>query len=303
MSFPTIIDDYLRRSFAARFIPHLKKSNPRLYGFALRLRDVLFPVRSKLGLSRYQLRALEKFIKLTGTDSWASSILEIGSDEDAKILRELKDRGFSNVTGINPYLDIWVDIPSGVKAFSSACTLMNSDARKLPHKDESFSAIFSIAAFEHINDLDKALLEMYRVLKPGGYVYADFGPIWSSSVGHHVYAVVDGEEARHWKPEKNPIPNHAHLLLTSEEMRESLLKHVSPKLLNAILEWVYFKPDINRLFFEDYENLFNNTPFEILFMQTVEEHVDKNKLKILCKKYPAYRKFGVRSIEIFMKKP
>lgn len=302
MSLASMLDNFVRRSFAARLVPYLKKTNPRLYTWGLKLRDVLLPVRSEFDLSRYQIRAIERFIALTRPDWSVSEILEIGSDDDAKVLREFDRLGARAVTGINPYLDIWHDIPSGKRELSPTCVLANSDVRKLPFKNESFTSVFSVAVLEHINDLATALSEIHRVLKPGGYVYAEFGPIWSCSVGHHVYAVVDGEEARHWKPEKNPVPNYAHLLLAPHQMRPLLQERVSEKLLSAILEWIYEKPSINRLFFEDYDRLFKESEFEILALNTVDEHVSSTMLKKLCDKHPGYKKFSVRNVEVLLKK-
>ena len=180
---------------------------------------------------------------------------------------------------------------------------MNLDVRELPFENEQFSSIFSTAAFEHVNELDKALAEMYRVIKPGGYVYADFGPIWSCSVGHHVCAEADGEEAHHWQPGKNPVPHYAHLLFSRDDLKSKLLNDkVSQNLSDAIIEWIYEKKEINRLLFEDYTELFNNSPFEIIQLNTIQEHIEKDILRVLSQKHTGYKEFGVRSVEVLLKK-
>ncbi|WP_418791101.1 class I SAM-dependent methyltransferase [Phosphitispora sp. TUW77] len=43
-----------------------------------------------------------------------------------------------------------------------------ADARNLPFKSESFSNVFSNCAFEHFDDIEIVLGEVWRVLKPGG---------------------------------------------------------------------------------------------------------------------------------------
>lgn len=43
------------------------------------------------------------------------------------------------------------------------------DAKKLSNEDSSFDAIVCFEALEHINDTERVVSEMYRVLKPGGY--------------------------------------------------------------------------------------------------------------------------------------
>ena len=45
-----------------------------------------------------------------------------------------------------------------------------------PFEDETFDALWTITVYEHIPDLQAALLEIKRLLKPGGLVY--FSPAW-----------------------------------------------------------------------------------------------------------------------------
>lgn len=63
------------------------------------------------------------------------------------------------------------------------CRVMS--ATDLKYDDASFDVVFSFNAFEHIDDPDKALSEAVRVTKPGGYIYLNFGPLWSSPFGAH----------------------------------------------------------------------------------------------------------------------
>lgn len=46
-----------------------------------------------------------------------------------------------------------------------------ADARDLPFMDNSYGSIFSISTLEHIENSDKVLSELYRVLKPGGILF------------------------------------------------------------------------------------------------------------------------------------
>ena len=51
------------------------------------------------------------------------------------------------------------------------------DLEKLPFADDSFDLVFSSLSMQWCNDLNTALLEAKRVLKPGGlYVFTTFGP-------------------------------------------------------------------------------------------------------------------------------
>jgi ubiquinone/menaquinone biosynthesis C-methylase UbiE len=49
-------------------------------------------------------------------------------------------------------------------------SFMVADAENLPFKDNQFGAVFCLEALEHILDPKKAILEMKRVLRPGGYL-------------------------------------------------------------------------------------------------------------------------------------
>ncbi len=300
MQLTTRLDAYLRRSALARFIPQLRQRTPRLYGVARNIVNIALPLRSEAGLARHQIRALDRF-RREAPISAQSAVLEIGSDGEGKVLREIAACGAARVVGINSAFDHSPPTAVGGQ-LPDLCELTTGDARKLQFADESFSAVFSVSVFEHLLDFDRCLAEMYRVLKPGGYVFAEFGPIWSCSIGHHVYAFGDGLEARHHKPETNPIPNYAHLLQTRTELHSSLEASVPPNLLKAILDWTYESPNINRMFFEDYVRSFADSQFELLFLETDDEHLDRTMLTALTNRYPGCQRFDVRNACVLLRK-
>jgi ubiquinone/menaquinone biosynthesis C-methylase UbiE len=45
---------------------------------------------------------------------------------------------------------------------------VNADAERLPFKDDSFDVVYSFGVLHHTPDTQKAINEVYRVLKPGG---------------------------------------------------------------------------------------------------------------------------------------
>jgi arsenite methyltransferase len=55
-------------------------------------------------------------------------------------------------------------------AIADRVTLVNGDAVALPFPDASFDAATSTQVYEYVPDLDRALAELYRVLRPGGRV-------------------------------------------------------------------------------------------------------------------------------------
>lgn len=50
----------------------------------------------------------------------------------------------------------------------------------------SFDLVGSDAVFEHVKDIPTALREIHRVLRPGGILYAGYGPLWYCWGGDHV---------------------------------------------------------------------------------------------------------------------
>jgi|GEM_PF-4512148 len=62
-----------------------------------------------------------------------------------------------------------------------------ADASRLPLEDRTVDIVVSYWSFEHFANYRQALSEMARVLRPGGYVYLEFGPLFYSSLGSHLY--------------------------------------------------------------------------------------------------------------------
>ena len=79
--------------------------------------------------------------------------------------------------------------------------LVCADIEKLPFADDSFDLIFSSLSMQWCNDLNAALLEARRVLRPGGlFVFSTFGPdtlkelrhSWSKvDASNHVNSFID----------------------------------------------------------------------------------------------------------------
>jgi SAM-dependent methyltransferase len=55
--------------------------------------------------------------------------------------------------------------------------------------NHSADAVISLDGFEHFGDPGAVLQTMYQLLKPGGVVYASFGPTWYHPLGGHLFSV------------------------------------------------------------------------------------------------------------------
>jgi len=68
----------------------------------------------------------------------------------------------------------------------SKCQFILMNAENLLFRDELFDFVYCINAFEHIRDPSNALLEIWRVLKPGGFAFIQFDPLFYCDTGSHM---------------------------------------------------------------------------------------------------------------------
>ena len=112
------------------------------------------------------------------------SVLDIGVGLGGK-LPFYAECGASRITGIdiNPasgkIANDFVSLKRKGDASYDQVHLVVSDASKMPFADCSFDAIVSINTFEHIEFIEESLLETYRVLRQGGYIYLHLPPYFS----------------------------------------------------------------------------------------------------------------------------
>ena len=87
-----------------------------------------------------------------------------------------------------------LDFGAGRQVFDDPCIIkldivfddtldVVGDLHELPLRSESVDFAFGSAVMEHIRDPRTAIAEIYRVLKPGGFLYAD----WSFLTAYHGY--------------------------------------------------------------------------------------------------------------------
>jgi len=186
------------------------------------------------------------------------SILEVGSDASGVFLQALARANEGGLTvGINPEFES--------RSFASTCRREAVDVRNMPYPDGTFDVAVSIGTFEHIHDLDVALDELHRVLRPGGTLVSIVGPIWSAVCGHHLWLVHDGKEFNYWN---TLLPPYAHLLMDEDELRSWCVGNQGTRdAAEAITEFVFRSEEQNRLFFDDYVAFVELGPFTPLVLK------------------------------------
>jgi SAM-dependent methyltransferase len=123
-------------------------------------------------------------------------------------------------------------------------------AEEMPLPDACADAVFSCNAFEFV-DVAATLAEARRILKPGGLLYAHFGPIWSAIDGHQLeYVTYEGRDLVFWKD--TYLPPWAHLAYERDELRALLLSALPADLVDILVTHVHDSDTVNRLLLEDY---------------------------------------------------
>ena len=136
--------------------------------------------------------------------------------------------------------------------------------------DASFDVIGSDAVFEHVKDIDSVLKELRRVLRPGGIMYAAYGPLWYSCGGDHISGF-DGIST-----------GYNHLLLEPNEyeryMEDAYRKVNFDDLYARFGLFSYLRP-------AEYLSAFANADFERLFCGVL---IEPKAVRCL-KEYPQIR--------------
>lgn len=122
----------------------------------------------------------------------------------------------------------------------SKIIFLEMDSQSMLFRNSIFNFVYSINTFEHITNPYLALDEIMRVLKPGGTVYIQFDPTWTSPFGHHVPLNLLQEP---W----------AHLVHSQEEL-ELMIKNSG----GTDAELAILASSTNRLRLSSYFNLFNS---------------------------------------------
>lgn len=113
-----------------------------------------------------------------------ASVLEIGPG-GGFVLKKFKEEGVAKVTALDIVDDLHPDVKkAGVEMILSSADEMSG----IP--DKSFELVVSWSALEHIPNPQRVFNECLRILKPGGYLFMQFGPLYFSPWGYHHYSVL-----------------------------------------------------------------------------------------------------------------
>lgn len=120
-----------------------------------------------------------------------------------------------------------------------------------------FDYIISKDSFEHIINLRAMIDEMKKRLKPKGYIYSGFGPLYRDFYGDH-------------KRTKSIIP-WGHLMRSDE----NIIKHLNKKNENKISS--IYDLGLNKLSIDEYKEIFRKSGLKTIYFK-----LNKSNHPILC---------------------
>lgn len=167
-------------------------------------------------------------------------------------------------------------------------------------EDEGFDLIFSTNCFEHITNLEVSLKRMYELLKPGGCLSALMGPIYSCHKGHHTSIPTEKYGLINFNNLK--LDKWGHLIYSEPELYEKLSVNYDEETTQRLVNQIVRGATTNKLFFDDYIDIINRSPFRIRELRDWHEsqYPDEMTLKRL-KKYNK-KNFSTVSIKIILEK-
>jgi len=195
--------------------------------------------RGKTGKTDPQLAPLVALERI-GFNFKGISALEIGGGAHLTCPKALVAREARHVMVTNP--------GHGLKDSSgSRISTKILSALELETLGETFDLIYGINVLEHVPNPAGMMEQIAKCLAPGGVVFLNGGPLWSSARGHHCWISVDDREYRFTDPDiLKVIRPFEHLLNSRAELKEILSERVPREHAGTIVDHIFDSPHINR---------------------------------------------------------
>lgn len=188
-----------------------------------------------------------KLETLLGNSIWqqisGKTVIDFGCGAGVEVV-EMAKNGASRVIGVDiqeKYLQI------GREHAEKAGVAERCRFTTFP--DEYADAIVAIDSFEHFADPQAILLDMRRMLKPGGFVLAAFGPTWYHPLGGHLFSTFP------W----------AHLLFTEK----ALIRWRSDFIADGAENFGEVEGGLNQMTIRKFERIVEQSPFRFESLEAV----------------------------------
>lgn len=128
---------------------------------------------------------VEFWRRLPPLDFSGLSVLDVGCGHGALAV-DIARRGAAAVVGVDINEEPVVFARTYVKRhFPDLADRITFTVDDVANLTQRFDVVVSKDSFEHIDDLDAVMLQLQRLLKPGGHLLAGFGPLYFSPFGDH----------------------------------------------------------------------------------------------------------------------
>jgi SAM-dependent methyltransferase len=178
--------------------------------------------------------------------------------------------------GVREYCGIGLGVPLDCVVYDGDRTgvLMKMNAEQLEIASGAFDAIISLSTFEHFFHPDAVLVEMCRVLKPGGVVLVIFHPVWTSLHGHHLHHIPDVCAL---------LPPWSHLQWTKQELMDNLgpgWPSTASMSIEEVARWVYDSDEINRLGARVLRRLLETSPLAVEWITPLPDELSEAEVAV-----------------------
>jgi len=208
--------------YGSRFMPasptatpeHIKDVNTRYHDAAADEYDAKWGIDfGDIGREQVRMKLVKALGGLDGTSF--GDALEIGSGTGYFSLNLLQLGVIERLTATDISPGMLRRLSTTAGELGLEAKTVTTEAEKLPFEDESFDIVFGHAVLHHIPDLEQALVEFRRVLRPGGAIafcgepsrYGDrlaalpkrtgmvVAPLWRRLLGARRRAVAESEQS------------------------------------------------------------------------------------------------------------
>jgi SAM-dependent methyltransferase len=153
-------------------------------------------------------------------------VLEIGYTSGGESIVAYETLGFSAL-GLDNFYYNTIQAPQRHRIVSEiskskAKFLVGDITQVTPIENDSVALVYSQSVIEHIENIDAAFLEMFRILRPGGVIYHRFDPYFHI-LGAHSAGTLDSP----W----------AHMLLSESEI-DRYIRELRPHEADITIPWI-----------------------------------------------------------------
>lgn len=261
----------------------------------------------------YNISQVISFIRqfMQGTQDISNiDILDNGCDPTGRQLALLAESTRGRVVGTN----VQAGFPQQtVKRRRPNNEFYLMDGQQLAFEDCSFDLVISLNVLEHVPNPSQYLNECWRVIRPGGYGFFSWYPVWSGATGHHVHPDMVSRQAQSlgftppfYSLDGTSIPFWGHLLFSPQEMLDFLLDQLRypVNLAEWMRNYIYYGRDLNRWLWRDVWRSFQALDWKIVEVNhRGEQSPDAQTLQKLTQKYGVVDNFQICGANIIVQKP